>query len=260
MKTKILIKSLETYCAQYLKILQAVTNTTTLLKQPLFSWSIDGENIQTSCWLFEGIIPHIALYNLYVKQATEKANADDFKSANKLFQKAETKCIQSLNLAARWKWKIPSMNHKIVMGRWHIAQKYMTQTYQHLCYIGVALENDSNSKTLLTLSERAFKSASKAYVNWKENDSEHLIKIADGLRHLFNSHVNWENNNYGASIYTLQTYFSEPMPNTFKRLNEEFEKIPFLLQERISTNDGAYFDPIKPHQNESTTEEIINRV
>lgn len=252
-----LVKSLESYCTQYLKTLQAIKNTTILQQQPVFSWSVDGENIQTPCWLFEGIVPHIALYNLYVNQAITKANSGDFKTANKIFKNAERKCEQSCELAAKWKWKVPSMNHSVVRERWHIAQKYTAQTYQHLCYIGVALENDSNSKTLLTFSERAFSTASKAYANWKENNSGQLIKIADGLRHLFDSHVKWEDGAYGSSIYILESYFSEPMPDTFKRLNEEFEKIPFLLQERLSTNNQAYFDTVKPHETQSTTEEII---
>lgn len=254
-----LAKSLKSYCGQFSVMLDSVKNTTMLTKQPLFSWSVNGESIQTSCWLLEGILPNVALYGLYVEQAVAKANGDDFKTANKLFVQAEAVADTALEMAARWTWKIPAMNHEVVRTRWHLAQKYMAKTYQNLCFIGLGLQNDTNSKTMKTLSDRAFANASKAYANWPQELSQKHIQIADGLRHLFNSNVQWDKGAYGVSIHTLQSYFTE-MPTTFDLLNKEFEKIPFLLQERITTNNGAYFDPVQPCTLKLTTEQIINSV
>ena len=251
----LLIKHLEPYCQNISALIQQIKPHTTLVQQPCFSWSIDHEKIQTACWLFEAIVPRVALAQIFVQNGYQEATKHEFKAANRLFKKAETLYIESQRCAEQWTWKMPNMSHKIVRADWHIAQQYITQNLQHLCFIGVGLQNASSSTVLKTLATRAMTAAAKSFANWQTPEAVQQLQLADGLRHMFRSNVQWDEGKYGHSIHTLQT-FCQIVPETFPLLQEEFEKVPFLLQERITTNNGAYFDPVEAAE-DNTIEEIM---
>jgi len=105
------------------------------------------------------------------------------------------------------------------------------------------------------LATRAMATAAKSFANWQTPEAVQQLQLADGLRHMFRSNVQWDEGKYGHSIHTLQT-FCQFVPETFPLLQEEFEKVPFLLQERIATNNGAYFDPVEAAE-DNTIEEIV---
>ena len=253
----LLIQHLEPYCRNVSTLIQQIKPHTTLVQQPCFSWSIDHEKIQTTCWLFEAIVPRVALAQIFVQNGYREAAKHEFKSANRIFKKAETLYIECRKLSEQWTWKMPKMSHKIVRAEWHYAQQYITQNLQHLCFIGVGLQNATSSVVMKTLASRAMGSAAKSFANWQTPEAVQQLQLADGLRHIFRSNVQWDEAKYGNSIHTLQT-FCQFIPETFPLLQEEFEKVPFLLQERIATNNGAYFDPVEAAE-DITLEEILQK-
>jgi len=253
----LLIQHLEPYCRNVSTLIQQIKPHTTLVQQPCFYWSIDHEKIQTPCWLFEAIVPRVALAQIFVQNGYREAAKHEFKSANRIFKKAETLYIECRKLSEQWTWKMPKMSHKIVRAEWHYAQQYITQNLQHLCFIGVGLQNATSSVVMKTLASRAMGSAAKSFANWQTPEAVQQLQLADGLRHIFRSNVQWDEAKYGNSIHTLQT-FCQFIPETFPLLQEEFEKVPFLLQERIATNNGAYFDTVEAAE-DSTLDEIIHK-
>ena len=251
----LLIKHLETYCDNFTTLLSKITTETQMVQQPLFNWVIDSEQFQTPCWLIEAIMSRVVLARLYLRRGTKEAENHGFKAANKSFKLAEKRFAESHAYAKKWKWKMPRMNYKIMKSNWHLSQVYYAKCLQHLCFVGVGIQNSSGPAVMTTLSSRALGAAAQSLSYWDTPESTEQLKVADGLRHIFRSNVQWNNAKYGHSIHTLQTYIHS-LPDTFPIFKEEFEKVPFLLQERIATNNGAYFDTIEEGP-DITLEEIL---
>jgi hypothetical protein len=250
------------HLTQYTKDIKALIRKlpeTVLEKQPCFSWSVDHEELQTACWLFEAIMPTVVNFQLHVELGNLSVQEEQYKAANKHFKKAETLAKDAESLATSWKWKLPYMNHKIMEPSWHKAQQLRTETLQQLCTISVGIQNETNSKVMYTISQRALRAASLSYMQWKTKHAEELIKIADGLRYMYSSNILWNREEYGHSIYRLENWIlNRSIETGFWRIFDlEFQKIPFLLQERHHTNNGAYFDAVKQGFTLPNIEEII---
>ena len=64
------------------------------------------------------------------------------------------------------------------------------------------------------------------------------------------------------SIFRLEKWINnQKLPKTsFEIIKEEFDKIPFLLQERKHINDGAYFDTLEAATPLPGIKEIIHNL
>ena len=135
---------------------------------------------------------------------------------------------------------------------------YHLRSLKDLSMLSVALKKDSPASTLYTVSQRVIKNSAKAITEWPNMVSN--LKLGESLRYLFSSHILWNKEQYGNSIYRMQSWLEK---NTFKCghfdvIKQEFEKIPFLLKERIQANNGAYFDSIKPAAELPSPSELIH--
>ena len=151
------------------------------------------------------------------------------------------------------------MNHKVLQADWNLSQKHLMECFQHFCCICVGINNSTTSKALSTVASRALKSAAYSWMHWKNSMADSCIKMADALNYLYSSDVLWNNGKYGNSIYILQHWLRPVYVETgsFHIIREEFQKIPMLLQERIHTNSGAYFDKICSPEAVPSIEDII---
>jgi len=243
----LLIHYLEQYTAGIDQLLTKIKPLDSLKIQPCFTWVIDHETIQTPCWLLEAIVPRVVLAHLYAADGQKLMSTSNFKEANKMFKEAEKHFDASFQHTIRWKWKAPHMNHPITNQHWHLAQKHLQMSYQHLCFVGQGIENITSNKPMLTLANRAFKSAVFSAMHWKSTESTDVLHVTDGLRYLYSSNVLWDEGKYGMSIFRLQHWFGQQIPRTLPGpIQKEFENIDFLLKERIHTNNSAYFDTIEP--------------
>ena len=229
-------------------------------KQPCFSWSVDHEELASACWIFEAIMPTVVNFQLHVELGNLSIQEEEFKAANKYFKKAAILAKESEALATSWKWKLPYMNHKIMGPNWHSGQALKAETLQQLCTIAVGINTETNDKAMYTLSQRALRSASLSYIQWKTKHADELIKIADGLRYMYSSNILWNREDYGQSIHRLEHWLVGQSIETghWRILELEFQKIPFLLQERHHTNNGAYFEAVRPSTELPNIEDIIH--
>jgi len=257
----LLTQHLEQYCRNIYDTIDQMSGSTTLLQQPRFTWVIDHETCHSSCWIFEALVPSVALAQVYTQEGRNHLLLNQFKDANKSFKKAETVFSKTTILTKQWKWKLPHVNHKITREAWHLSQKHIMQSFQHLCLQCVGISKASNSNTMSTIATRALTSASLSWMHWKTHEAENVIKLADGLRYLYSSNILWDNSHYGASIFRLQNWLTniEIDTGSFQLLKEEFGKIPLLLQERINTNNGAYFDAVAAIDDLPSLEQVINK-
>jgi len=255
----LLIQQLTNYCTVIQEVVQRISAKTILQQQPCFTWVIDHEKIVSPCWIFEAIVPCCVLGQLHIQSGHSFLADNNFKDANKAFKKAETVFMQSFLLAQRWKWKLPQMNHKIVRPAWHLSQKHTAESLQHLCCLCVGIDKASSDKTMFTVATRALTSATLSSLHWKTPEAINLLQIADSLRYLYSSNTLWSSGAYGAAIYRLQNRVPFIETGSFELLKKEFEKVPLLLQERIYTNNGAYFEAIEPPDELPTLEMIIHR-
>jgi hypothetical protein len=184
-----------------------------------------------------------------------------YKAANKYYKQAETLATETETLATRWKWKLPTMNHQVLSTKWHIAQKYYSECLQLLCTVSVGIQSETKDSAMYTLSQRILRAASLSFIHWKSDEAGSIITLADGLRYMYSANILWNREEYGQSIHRLQHWVcnrSIPTGN-WEMLEKEFEKIPFLLQERIHTNNGAYFEPIRAAITLPDIQTIIHR-
>lgn len=253
-----LINRLNKYIEKYDQFLISLSPVQPLIDQPIFEWSIQHEILQTSCWKLEPIVSRVVLSECLIQQATEKIIEHDFKEASKLYELAIQTHTSSITKILEWKWKLSTMNHHILQDKWHKAMVYHLRSLKDLCMLSVALKKDSPASTLYTVSQRVIKNSAKAITEWPNMVSN--LKLGESLRYLFSSHILWNKEQYGNSIYRLQSWLEK---NTFKCghfdvIKQEFEKIPFLLKERIQANNGAYFDSIKPAAELPSPSELIH--
>ena len=241
-----LIRHLTTYGRAMQSCISKLSGTNITI-QPCFSWSINHEPIQSACWVLEAIMPNIVNLQLQLDLGHKSVEQENYKQANKYYKKAHEIPKETEILNRQWKWKIPSMNHKICSTSWHIAQQYYTECLQQLCTISVGIQSETNDKSMYTLAQRTLRSAALSYAHWKTDEVGKIITLSDGLRYLYSSNILWNREEYGQSIYRLEHWLQKTeIDPQWPILKREFEKINFLLQERRHTNEGAYFETIGP--------------
>ena len=244
--TRPLIRHLTTYSKGIESILVKLPETT-IQQQPCFSWSINQEKIQSACWILEAIMPKVVNYQLQLEIGHQHVREEQYKDANKWYKTAAKLATETSLLTRRWKWKLPTMNHQIIATDWHQAQTHYSECLQQLCTIAVGIQTETNDTVMYTLSQRTLRAARLSYMHWKTNEAGSIITLADGLRYMYSANILWNREEYGQSIHRLEKWVSKRNIPTgyWQILKQEFEKIPFLLQERIHTNNGAYFEPIR---------------
>jgi hypothetical protein len=254
-----LITRLARYSKSFEKIFLHVKQNqwTPLLKQPTFSWSIDGSVISSTAWNFEKNNIHIALASIHVEKGYKHIEEQKYKEASKQFNKAMEQYIFAKKTLHSWKWKLPSENYFIVQKSWQEAQIEKLKCLQQLCTLSVGIGQNSSDKTLYTVAQRATKHAALEQVHSPSELS--LLHLCETLRYLYSSNIQWTNEEYGASIDTLQRWVV-PSETKFQIINEEFDKLQLLLNERKITNDNVYYNSVKPSNSLPSLCEIIESV
>jgi len=254
-----LIRYLNTYSKQIKNLIVNLKNTK-LIIQPQFSWSIDNETIKTSCWLFEAIMPKVVNYIINTDIGKSMIKNEQFVEANKYFKGALQCANESYILTESWKWKMPYMNHKVISSQWHMAQIHKINSLMQLSALSRGQQQCSSDKTLYILSQRALHHSALSYMKWKDSYTEMLLKVSDAFRYLYSANILWNNAQYGGSIYTVQHWLKDQEIETdiFDNFKQEFEKIPFLLQERIRVNNSAYFETIQSIVDLPSLESVIH--
>ncbi len=244
---KQLIRHLNMYSNEIKAVITNLKNKK-LTSQPRFSWSINNETVETPCWLFEAIMPRVVNYKLNLDIGKNMVKNEKYVDANKYFKEALRCANECYFLNESWKWKMPHMNHKIVSSKWHIAQIHKINSLMQLTTLARGQQQGSTDKTLYVLSQRALHYSALSYMQWKDPQTEMLLKMSDAFRYMYSANILWNNGQYGSSIYRLQHWLKGQKieTDTFDNFKEELEKIPFLLQERKHVNDSAYFEPIEP--------------
>lgn len=228
-----------------------------LQKQPYFQWVIDSKSIQSTCWKFEAVVARTALSDLLQKQSQQHMGDHEYIKASKLLKEATEIHAENIKLLKAWAWKLPSANHPILQSKWHISTAHHLQSLQHLCMLCVGLQKESPSKTMYVVAQRATSSAVKSIAFWPSRPT--TLKLCQSMQYLFSSHILWNREEYGGSVERLQNWFGRDVVDIFgfTKLQEELDKIPFLLREREQVNNSAYFDPIKASAPLPTLEDLI---
>tara|TARA_B110000285_G_scaffold66551_1_gene76440 strand:- start:12104 stop:12931 length:828 start_codon:yes stop_codon:yes gene_type:complete len=221
--------------------------TTSLIIQPSFCWSIDGEKIESSCWRLEQIMPSIALTRILKHEGMKQIAHESYKEAVKTFDSAvayhdliqtELKC---------WTWKTGELNHDELQLDWHVSRSHFLKGLRDICTLCVGIQKQLSPTALFTLSERIIEKFTLSIAKWHDSDAGLYLATIDCMRHKFSSDILWNQEKYGQSIHTLQkwcvgkTLDIEP----FCELKSEIEKNDFLLQERINLNNGVYFEIVE---------------
>jgi|TARA_B110000908_G_C10257253_1_gene456445 hypothetical protein len=241
-----LIVQLENYLESFEQLYQELIRCRHIpLKiTPLFSWQIDNIEIASASWKVEQIIPKVALANLYL--TTGQDLLPNYKQASTLFTKALQLHTQIKRDISSWKWKSAEMNQFIFKKSWHTSMINYLQGLQHLSMVAVGIEKNTASKTLLTVAERAVRSATLSILHWSNDyEPENLLPLCQSLQMYFSSKVLWQQEKYGQSIFRMrQVGDAEPVQSSFEAINTELAKVGLLLNENERINNGAYFETV----------------
>ena len=252
-----LVSRLQKYIECFDKVCLHLDPTKKLHKQPYFHWVVDSKGISSSCWKFEGVIARALLSSLLQKSANVKLSSGKYIAASKDYKRASDQHKQAVATLQSWKWKLPSVNHPIIQTNWHVSMVHHLKSLQDLCMLCIGFEKETNSNTMYTVAQRSTKSAATSIAFWPDKPSN--LKLCQYMQARLSSDILWERQEYGASIHRLQNDLAHNKVETFgfKCLQNEIDKIPFLLKEREQVNNGAYFDPVKAHTPLPTPEELI---
>ena len=217
-----------------------------LKSTPLFSWQIGQEQIVSSCWKLEQIVPKVILAHLFLESG--HTALPNYKLASTNYAKAVNTHEQIKKNLSTWKWRNSDMNHATLQLDWHDSCIAHLQCLQHMAMLSVGIEKNLPSKTLFTVAERAVKSSVCAIANWtSEHETEKTLPACQAMQMYYDSKLLWDDGKYGHSIYRLQELHSSNFTekNRFEAINTELEKVGLLLSENQRINDGAYFDTVE---------------
>jgi len=244
----LLIEQLEKHCKGIdIMFYELVRKRHAQLKRiPVFSWQINNEQIISSCWQVERIVPKVLLARLFMESGHNLL--PDYKLASANYAKAIQMHEQINQNLETWKWKNSDMNHIIFQCAWHNSCIAHLQSLQHMAMLSVGIDKNLPAKTLFTVAERAVNSSVLSIVNWtSEHEPENTLPAGQAMQMYFSSKLLWDDGKYGHSIFRLQKLHDSKLKEKtrFGAINAELEKVGLLLSENKRINDGAYFDTVE---------------
>lgn len=230
-----------------------------LVEHPVFEWSVNDSIIRSPCWRLESILPRYTLAIMAENEAHRKIQEHDYKQALHSFRSAtdmHKQCVQKLSL---WKWKLPALNHDILQKQWHLSKIEMFRGMTTLCMLSTGIQKQFKSSVLFTVAQRALRSFVRSLATWSSKQAQDLMNVSEALRYYFSSDILWSGERYGESIRRLERWTRQKLEfGPFQILKDEWAKVPLLLEERHTTNNGAYFDAIKDATPLCSPVELIN--
>lgn len=208
---------------------------------PLFSWNVNGCQINSSCWKTDAIMARLTLAELLLNQGTQQL--PDYKVAAATFARAKAMHEQIIQHLNTWKWKHPDNNQFFLETDWHKAVISHLECLRHLAMLSVGIDQTLPNTTLYTVAQRAVQSAAESIASWPGVQPT-LLPLCETLRYYYSANILWERGEYGPSIYTMQLWCYQQEEHRFDTIHTELDKITFLLAERQRTNNGAYFDAV----------------
>ncbi len=225
---------------------------------PCFSWSVQDQQFSSPCWKAEAILVRLTLADLY--RSRGRAQLPDYKKASITFAKAIHLHQQMIGQLDSWKWKTPDHQQFFFQKAWHRSMVSQLECLRHLSMVSVGLGKSMADKTLYIVAQRGVAAATASIAQWP-NTEHNLLPLCEYMRYYFSSNVLWENGQYGASLHRMEQWLrNKPESSLFENINDEIDKVEFLLEERQRTNNGAYFDPVEESAPLAAPVELLENV
>jgi hypothetical protein len=225
---------------------------------PCFSWNVQGHQIDSPCWKAEAILSRLTLADLYLRQGIDEL--PDYKKASNTFVSAIQLHQQMVDQLDSWKWKMPDRAHFFFQKAWHLSMVSQLECLRHLSMVSVGLGKSMADKTLYIVAQRGVAAATASIAQWPTTE-HNLLPLCEYMRYYFSSNVLWENGQYGASLHRMEQWLrNKPESSLFENINDEMDKVEFLLEERQRTNNGAYFDPVEESAPLAAPVELLENV
>lgn len=230
-----------------------------LTEHPIFEWSVNESIIRSPCWRLESILPRYTLSVMNENEAHRQIKEHNYKEARKMFLASidmHKQCVQNLAL---WKWKLPALNQDVLQKKWHLAKIEMFTGMAMLCMLSTGIQKQLKSSTLFTVTQRSLRNFARSLATWPSKQAQDLMNVSEALRYYFSSDILWTSERYGESIRRLERWLPQRLEfGPFEILKDEWAKVPLLLEERHTTNNGAYFEAIKDAAPLCSPIELIN--
>lgn len=239
-----LVNQLTQYIAAFEQALALVVRERHLPLQsiPLFAWNINGETFNSACWKTDAVLARLALAECLLTVGTTQL--PNYKLASTTFATSIKQHQEIIQHLGTWNWKYLEQNYFFLQPEWHTASICHLECLRHLAMVAVGIEKQLPNSTLYTVAQRAVTSATRSIAAWPDA-RQNILPLCETLRYYFSSNVLWEQEQYGASIYTMQQWLSNKTDTSaFDSIDTELDKIDFLLAERQRLNNGAYFDTV----------------
>jgi hypothetical protein len=230
-----------------------------LTEHPVFEWSVNESIIRSPCWRLESILPRYTLATVSALSADRCIVEHNYKEARKMLLASvemHKQCAQNLEL---WKWKLSTLNQDVLQKKWHLAKIEMLTGMATLCMLSTGIQKQMKSKSLFTVTQRALRNFTRSLATWPSKQAQDLMNVSEALRYYYSSDILWSSERYGESIYRLEQWLSHGLEfGPFEILKDELAKVPLLLEERHTTNNGAYFEFVKSATPLCSPVELIN--
>lgn len=251
------LKALDEYLLLFKKMLKYLShnrNKVVLKEQPQFDWTWEGESWMSTCWQWENIMIHAALYKLHTNMGILSMKKQSWKEASTHFISSArySKTIIE-KILPLWTWKIDHTNHVTFKEYWY-SNLYHALSLKDLCTLQFAYtKNGISDNNAIKLLNRIENYSNNSILYWSMKKNVSLMNWARVGKAILHARVYSEKDEYGKSIGLLnnwegsfQTLVSTDHLNIIMEcFVTQLRAILDLKSEWISSNNNIYYKPIE---------------
>ena len=180
-----------------------------LKEQPHFDWSWENESYMSTCWQWEHIMIHAALYRLHSEMGIESMKNQSWKEASKHFTTAAqySKTIIE-KILPLWSWKTENTNHLTFKEFWK-ANLYHSISLKDLCTLQFGYtDRGISDKNAIKLLNRIENLNNKSIIEWSMQKNISLMNWARVGKAILQARIYVEEEEYGKAIGLINNWES----------------------------------------------------
>ena len=202
---------------------------------PLFSWNIDNEKVESTCWFHDVIVTNVLL-----KPKVQGNLKEMYKLLGQCCEQHK-KCYSVLT--NKWVCKKPMF--KWFQSSWHKSKYMYYKSLMELCKFGTAIEK-KDAKLMFLVAQQMEQYGIQSAQDWYDEDHIDLMNQATWCKVCSYALMLWKNEKYGQALFMMNQWLHQkPYTTNQFKLNSWFQTLQTTCTEWQLENNTIYYDPLE---------------